>query len=104
MTWYQGPEGGGAPSARFDHSANLVGGTKMIVFGGWNGQDFFNDVYVLDLEIMAWSKPVTSGPAPSPRKGHCSILIGTNLVIHGGFWFNEENMKKAGGKHQGSAL
>jgi hypothetical protein len=29
----------------------------MIVFGGWNGQDFFNDVYVLDLEIMAWSKP-----------------------------------------------
>ena len=104
MTWYQGPEGGGAPSARFDHSANLVGGTKMIIFGGWNGNDFFNDVYVLDLEIMAWSKPAVSGPAPSPRKGHCSILIGTNLVVHGGFWFNEENMKKAGGKHQGSAL
>lgn len=57
MTWYQGPEGGGAPSARFDHSSNLVGGTKMIVFGGWNGKEFFNDVYVLDLEIMAWSKP-----------------------------------------------
>lgn len=57
MTWYQGPEGGGAPSARFDHSSNLVGGTKMIVFGGWNGSEFFNDVYVLDLEIMAWSKP-----------------------------------------------
>jgi hypothetical protein len=34
---------------------------------------------------MAWSKPNASGPAPSPRKGHCSILIGTNLVIHGGF-------------------
>ena len=98
MTWYQGPEGGGAPSARFDHSANLVGGTKMIVFGGWNGTDFFNDVYALDLEIMAWSKPNTSGPAPSPRKGHCSILIGTNLVIHGGFWFSDENMKSAGGK------
>jgi len=104
MTWYQGPEGGGAPSARFDHSSNLVGGTKMIVFGGWNGNDFFNDVFVLDLEIMAWSKPTTTGPAPCPRKGHCSILIGTNLVVHGGFWFNDENMKKAGGKHQGSAL
>ena len=75
----------------------------MIVFGGWNGNDFFNDVYVLDLEIMAWSKPSTTGPAPSPRKGHCSILIGTNLVVHGGFWFNEENMKKAG-KNQGTAL
>ena len=46
MTWYQGPEGGGAPVARFDHSANLVGGTKMVIFGGWNGSDFFNDVHI----------------------------------------------------------
>ena len=49
MTWYQGPEGGGAPAARFDHTANLVGGTKMVIFGGWNGTDFYNDVYILDL-------------------------------------------------------
>lgn len=49
MTWFQGPEGGGAPAARYDHSANLVNGTKMVVFGGWNGSDFFNDVFVLDL-------------------------------------------------------
>ena len=104
MTWFQGPEGGGAPAARFDHSANLVNGTKMVVFGGWNGQDFFNDVYVLDLQMMAWSKPNTSGPAPSPRKGHCAILIGSNLVIHGGFYFNEEHMKRAGGGKQGTAL
>ena len=53
MTWYQGPEGGGAP--------NLVGGTKMFVFGGWNGTDFFNDIFILDLEIMAWSKPNCTG-------------------------------------------
>jgi len=96
MTWYQGPEGGGAPSARFEHSSNLVGGTKMFVFGGWNGEDFFNDVFVLDLEIMAWSKPTCTGPAPCIRKGHCSILIGSNLVIHGGFTYDEENMKKLG--------
>ena len=96
MTWYQGPEGGGAPSARFDHSSNLVGGTKMFSFGGWNGDDFFNDVHVLDLEIMAWSKPNCTGPAPSPRKGHCSLLIGTNMVIHGGFTFDPEIMKNAG--------
>lgn len=31
-------------------------------------------------------------------------MIGTNLVVHGGFWFNDDNMKKAGGKAQGSAL
>jgi len=98
MTWFQGPEGGGAPNARFDHTANLIGGTKLFVFGGWNGQEFFNDVFVLDLEIMAWTQPATSGPAPSPRKGHCSILIGTNLVIHGGFNFSTEVIKKAKSK------
>lgn len=90
--------------ARFDHSANLVGGTKMVLFGGWNGKDFFNDVHVLDLQIMAWSKPDTSGPAPCPRKGHCAILIGTNLVIHGGFNYDDEAVKKAGFKNQGTAL
>ena len=103
MTWFQGPEGGGAPTSRFDHSANLIGGTKMFVFGGWNGKNFFNDVYILDLEIMAWSKPTTTGPAPSPRKGHCSILIGTNLVIHGGFYFQEDVMQGSG-KNYGTAL
>jgi host cell factor len=39
----------------------LVGGTKMVLFGGWNGDDFYNDVHVLDLQIMAWSKPDCSG-------------------------------------------
>ena len=33
----------------------------MVLFGGWNGHDFYNDVHVLDLQIMAWSKPDTSG-------------------------------------------
>ena len=75
----------------------------MFLFGGWNGKDFYNDVYVLDLEIMAWSKPAVTGPAPSPRKGHCSILIGTNLVIHGGFFFDESLMQKAG-KRIGTTL
>ena len=57
MTWYQGPEGAGAPSAKFNHSANIVGGTKMYIFGDWSkkdGKNYFNDVYILDLEIMAW--------------------------------------------------
>jgi len=44
------------------------------------------------------------GPCPSPRKGHCAILIGSNLVIHGGFFYSEEKMKSAGFKMQGSAL
>lgn len=96
MTWYQGPEGAGAPTGRFNHSANLVEGTKMYVFGGWNGKDYFNDLYILDLEVMAWFRPETSGPAPTPRQGHTSILIGNNLVVHGGFKIREEQLKTCG--------
>ena len=56
----------------------------------WLGQSQKLQVSNYDLMI--------SGPGPSPRKGHCAVLIGNNLVIHGGFYYNEETMKKAGFK------
>jgi host cell factor len=61
MTWYQGPEGSGSPTARFGHSATLFAGSKMIIFGGWNTTEYYNDLYVLDLEAMAWSQPKCTG-------------------------------------------
>ena len=100
MTWYQGPEGGNAPSGRLNHTANLVG-SRMFVFGGWNGTDFFNDVGVLDLVGMAWSSPETSGPSPTPRMGHVSEVVGTNLIVQGGFYFNSKQQR---GMRLGSML
>lgn len=67
LTWYQGPEGSGSPSARYGHTCTLVNGVNLVLFGGWNGIDFFNDVYVLNLEVMAWTKPSCTGPAPCAR-------------------------------------
>ena len=29
----------------------------MFVFGGWNGKDFYADLHILDLELMAWMRP-----------------------------------------------
>lgn len=57
MTWLQGPEGIGSPSARYGHTAVLVAETKIFIFGGTNGKEYYNDLYVLDLEVMAWSQP-----------------------------------------------
>ena len=68
----------------------------MFVFGGWDGKQFFNDLHVLDLEAMAWQRTQTSGPEPTARQGHASVLIGNNLVIHGGFCLRIEELKKAG--------
>jgi hypothetical protein len=103
LTWYQGPEGIGSPSARFGHSANLVGNSKMLIFGGWNGKDYFNDVYILDLEVMAWSQPQCSGKPPTPRQGHTAVQMGKSIIIQGGFCFNEERQKEAGFR-QGTEL
>lgn len=103
MTWLQGPEGSGSPSARYGHSATLLNGTRMLIFGGWNGKDFFNDVYVLDLEVFAWTQPKCNGPAPSPRQGHIAIQVQNNMIVQGGFCFEEEKQKAAGFK-QGSTL
>mmetsp|Transcript_62429 Transcript_62429/g.135294 ORF Transcript_62429/g.135294 Transcript_62429/m.135294 type:complete len:173 (+) Transcript_62429:390-908(+) len=89
MTWYQGPDGSGSPSGRYGHTANLVDSKKMFVFGGRDNKKFFQDLYVLDLELMSWTQPKTSGPSPSARAQHASLLVGSNLLVHGGFCFNE---------------
>jgi hypothetical protein len=95
MTWLQGPEGIGSPSARYGHSAVLVAETKIFIFGGTNGKEYYNDLYVLDLEVMAWSQPKCEGPLPSPRQGHTAIQVGTNMIIQGGFNFDEDSQKMA---------
>lgn len=64
----------------------------MFLFGGRDETKFYGDVHILDLEVMAWSNPRTSGPCPSPRAGHTALLIGNNLIIQGGFCYDEEKI------------
>ena len=41
---------------RYAHSANLLAQNLIIVFGGYNSHDFFNDLHILDLTTRKWSK------------------------------------------------
>jgi N-acetylneuraminic acid mutarotase len=54
------------PSARYAHSLSIVG-EEIIVFGGSNGEQDFNDIYVLHLgqEPLSWQsvRPRVSTPA-----------------------------------------
>ena len=52
---------------------------------------------------MAWSKPECQGPVPVGRSGHVAIQVGNNLIIQGGFRFDEEEQIKSGFR-QGSQL
>jgi hypothetical protein len=65
---------------------------RAVVFGGENGkQDCMNDVYIIDLQVMNWSKLNKSedGPWPEERGGHaaCCLNYGQRfpqLLVTGG--------------------
>ena len=73
-------EGGGEAA-----SGGGVGG-ELIMFGGGDITDVFNDLYVLDTETLGWRCCETSGMAPLPRAGHTMEVLpdGVFLVWGGG--------------------
>ncbi|XP_060056854.1 F-box only protein 42 isoform X2 [Erinaceus europaeus] len=69
------------PPPMAGHSSCVVD-DKMIVFGGSLGsRQMSNDVWVLDLEQWAWSKPNISGPSPHPRGGQSQIVIDDSTIL-----------------------
>ncbi|KAK3846173.1 MAG: hypothetical protein J3R72DRAFT_363681, partial [Linnemannia gamsii] len=91
------PQAASAPPAeRYFHSANAY--KNMIVFFGGMGpapgstdgqqQDLvvFDDIKVLDLELLQWRQVrIPSSPhAPKPRYAHLSSISGNKLVVIGG--------------------
>jgi len=67
------------------HSATLApNGTDILVFGGGDGPNYFDSLYVLNTKTMAWSQPKVSGTSPGPRRAHSATLLGRDLYIFGG--------------------
>ncbi|XP_054857323.1 F-box only protein 42 [Eublepharis macularius] len=69
------------PPPMAGHSSCVIQ-NKMIVFGGSLGsRQMSNDVWVLDLEQWAWSKPNLAGPSPHPRGGQSQIVIDDETIL-----------------------
>lgn len=82
--WHRVQLSTAAPPGRLCHASTLVG-TKVVVFGGWDGRRSMDDLWVFDTDTMGWIKPRTSGPQPSPRQGaSIDILPDGRLVVFGG--------------------
>ncbi|XP_073141442.1 acyl-CoA-binding domain-containing protein 4-like isoform X1 [Henckelia pumila] len=84
MTWDEMDTVGVPPSPRSDHAAAVHADRYLLVFGGGSHATCFNDLHVLDLQTMEWSKPTQQGEIPSPRAGHAGVTVGENWFIVGG--------------------
>lgn len=74
------------PKARGYHTANIVDG-KLIIFGGSDGGECFNDVWVYDIETYVWKAAPVSGTFR--RLSHTATIVGSYLFVIGGHDGNE---------------
>ncbi|CAO0795739.1 unnamed protein product [Mucor circinelloides] len=92
LTWSKPRTFGDMPPPCRAHSCTTVerdigGGKKsysLYVFGGGDGPNYFNDLYVLNIDTLTWSKPKTQGEAPSPRRAHTTCIWNQKIIIVGG--------------------
>ncbi|XP_010485986.1 PREDICTED: acyl-CoA-binding domain-containing protein 4 isoform X2 [Camelina sativa] len=84
MTWDEIDAVGISPSPRSDHAAAVHAERYLLIFGGGSHATCFDDLHVLDLQTMEWSRPAQQGDAPTPRAGHAGVTIGENWFIVGG--------------------
>jgi N-acetylneuraminic acid mutarotase len=69
------------PKARGYHTANIVG-NKIVVFGGSDGGECFDDVWVYSLDRQTWQQVVLE--EPYRRLSHTATLVGSYLFVVGG--------------------
>jgi dynein heavy chain len=84
---------GEPPAPRSGHGAAAVKST-MLVFGGWNVTDKFNDLWSLDMETMAWSH-VEGAEYSVPRWNHAALSVSAvpswQVFLFGGAAMDEED-------------
>ncbi|KAM5561212.1 acyl-CoA-binding domain-containing protein 4 [Rosa sericea] len=84
MTWDEIDAVGVSPSPRSDHAAAVHADRYLLIFGGGSHATCFNDLHVLDMQTMEWSRPTQQGEIPTPRAGHAGVPVGENWFIVGG--------------------
>ncbi len=73
----------GAPTPRTDHTA-IWTGSKMIVWGGYNGSIYLNDGGQYDPVTNSWTPVPNTLGTPPPRSLHTAIWTGSRMIIWGG--------------------
>ncbi|KAI9759110.1 MAG: hypothetical protein M4579_002557 [Chaenotheca gracillima] len=72
---------GARPTARGYHTANMVG-SKLIVYGGSDGVECFNDVWIFDVDTLLWKQ--VDIKHSFRRLSHSATIVGSYLFVIGG--------------------
>jgi N-acetylneuraminic acid mutarotase len=65
-------------------------GSSLIIFGGYychgdlEYEGNYNDVFILNLEIMEWQRPAIAGDRPEKRCSHTASIVGETMFVFGG--------------------
>lgn len=67
------------------HTATLIDRTKIIIYGGGLGGNYFDGIYMLDTNTRRWyTPPVHDGPKPKGRRAHTAVLYNGKIYVFGG--------------------
>lgn len=84
---------GDIPQTRTDHSVVLIR-DSMLVFGGFDGHNRFNDLRQLHLRDRRWSLVTNSRCVPPRRRfGHTAVVYGSSMYIFGG-WDGHDTLQE----------
>lgn len=64
---------GEVPQSRSGHTCALHKNRFLYIFGGFDGSNCFDDLYVLDLDSRSWRKIEAGGECPSGRASHSAV-------------------------------
>lgn len=100
MAWHQPETAGPKPAARMGHAAMLIG-ENLVIHGGFSIPDvslaskpnagqlmqscYLNDMRILDVARMTWSRLRTHGSPPPARFGHSLCISEEDVVVFGGW-------------------
>lgn len=82
------------PKPRTDHSVDYYK-DNLVTFGGFDGQNRFNDVHAFNLKTRQWREMgslIKEEARPSKRFGHTSVVFDDKLWVFGG-WDGKTTLK-----------
>ncbi|KAF8492353.1 galactose oxidase [Russula emetica] len=85
---YEPTPGNKKPLPRARH-VSVTTEDRIIIFGGYDGQHYYNDTWSFDISTRKWTELQCTGSIPSPRAGHAAVLVDDVMYVFGGFSTDE---------------